>query len=154
MYIELKTNGFADDSKRLSFAIHSASPFSIIKLANIQEISQINKSEIHTLCDVIGGEIGTLGFVFINLNFKAFNILHKFYVVADDFDAMPENGTLALDFFHEHGCCLDFTAGKGDAIGVLTVRQKNVTASVKILEKKRPFDGTARILSYRIGRQQ
>lgn len=139
----------------MSFAVHNVSSFSIIKLANIQDISQINSSEIYTLYDVIGGGINTLGFVFINLKFKAFNILHKFHVVPDDFggDGMPENGTLAREFLRKHASSLSFDYDKGNAIGMLTLRHENARFSVKILEKKRVSDGTALILSYHIGNQ-
>lgn len=143
MEIELKTNAYGEQSKQSSFLVHNISPVSIIRLSEIQNTSQINKSEILTLTGAYfeGAGIQTLGFVFINLNFRQFNILHKFHVVPDNFGGnMPQSGILSQDFLQRFDCVI---AGGG-----LEVNHENWKEKVKFVEKE--YDGVIRMLTFKV----
>lgn len=126
-----------------------------MKKANIRDASQINKSEIYTLKSMYFGDTGangpkTLGYVYINLNFNQFNILHKFHVVADSFGSgMPQNGILGREFFFKY-CSFNKV---NDEDLMLRVQHEDFEENVKILIRTCDDDGVARILTFDIAKR-
>lgn len=95
----------APHNKTYSFLVDSGASLSAITYKHVIELNIPFHKESVTI-NGLGGNVQTIGYVYITLTFEEHIVSHKFYV----FNSLPilSNGILGRDFLNRFGVCLDF----------------------------------------------
>src|SRR5258708_3348021 len=92
----------------IHFLIDTEADISILKISNLRDVTNIDKSGIIPMKGITSQRINSIGSLKLNLVFNHLNIEHIIYIVSDDFP-IPCSGILGKDFLKRHHCLIDLS---------------------------------------------